>query len=72
MPEDRTRLERAIKLAYELAQTGMFDDFGAIEDELVALGYGGEAPALTRPGISEALDEVCAVSVRERNGPTWH
>jgi hypothetical protein len=62
---------RVVKLAYELALTGKFEDFHAIERELVAIGLTDELQSLERPGIRDALTEVC-ITGREREQPTWH
>jgi hypothetical protein len=56
---------RVVKLAYELAQTGLFEDVAAVERELAAVGYGDEIQALGRPTFRGIIDEVCA-SRRER------
>jgi hypothetical protein len=71
MVQQQDRLTRVIKLAYELAQTGKFEDVAAVERELVAVGYGQDIHSLERPGIRIVLDEVCATG-RKRDAPTWH
>jgi hypothetical protein len=71
MPEEKGRLARAAKLAYELAQTGKFENFSAVARELVAVGYKGEIHSFDRPGFRAAIDEVC-VTGRERDVDTWH
>jgi hypothetical protein len=66
MPDDKPA--RVVKLAYELAQTGLFEDVAAVERELVAVGYGDEIHSLERPTVRGVIDEVCA-SRREREEP---
>jgi hypothetical protein len=68
---DERRVTRVVKLAYELAQTGVFEDFAAIERELVSLGYADEAHSLEKPSIRDTLSEIC-ITGREREEPTWH
>ena len=70
MVQEQDRPPRVVKLAYELASTGKFEDYAAVERELVALGYGNETPSLERPGIRVVLDEACAAG-RERDVPVW-
>jgi hypothetical protein len=65
------RLRRVVKLAYELAQTGKFENVAAVESELVALGYAEETLLLQSPGLRVVIDEVCTTG-RERDVPTWH
>jgi hypothetical protein len=71
MAQQQDRVARVIRLAYELAQTGKFDDATAVEQELVALGYNDEAPSLKSPGLRIVIDEVCATG-RERDIAGWH
>jgi hypothetical protein len=71
MVQEQDRLARVVKLAYELASTGKFEDMVAVKRELVALGYGDDTRSLEKPGIRLSLDEACA-SGRERDVPAWH
>jgi hypothetical protein len=71
MAQQRDRVAQVIKLAYELAQTGKFDDATAVDQELVALGYNEEAPSLKSPGLRIVIDEVCATG-RKRDVVDWH
>jgi hypothetical protein len=48
--------------AYELAQTGDFEDFAAIERELFAEGFGEEIDAIKRPAVVDALQTICVTS----------
>jgi hypothetical protein len=48
--------------AYELAQTGEFEDFAAIERELFAEGFGGDIGGLKKPELQNVLDAMCAAS----------
>jgi hypothetical protein len=48
--------------AYALARTGIFDDFKAIEREIIAEGYRDEAHWLERPAVRDAIDEICIAS----------
>jgi hypothetical protein len=63
---ERGRVAVVAKLAYELAQTGRFRDFAAIERELIALGVGTEIHLLTKPGLPDAVTSICAVRRNER------
>ncbi len=63
---DERRVTRVVKLAYELAQTGVFEDFAAIERELISLGYADEARSLEKPSIRDTLSEICANRPRAR------
>jgi hypothetical protein len=46
--------------AYELAQTGEFEDFAAIERQLLAEGFGEHVVGLKRPALQSALGDICA------------
>ena len=48
--------------AYELAQTGVFEDFAAIERELIAEGFGEEIGAAKKPTLEQALNTICFAS----------
>jgi hypothetical protein len=45
--------------AYELAQTGQFEDFAAIERELVAEGFGDEIGNVKKPALQTAITAIC-------------
>jgi hypothetical protein len=68
--EEMGHAPRVVRLAYELAQTGKFDDYAAIERELVAAGDKNDVASLDRPGLRGALNEVCATG-RERDADAW-
>jgi hypothetical protein len=55
--EDTTAV--AASRAYELAQTGMFEDFVAIERELFAEGFGEEIDSLDKPAVKNAITRMC-------------
>ena len=42
MPPMLSRLPCVVGIAYRLAETGRFDNFGVIERELAVLGFAGE------------------------------
>jgi hypothetical protein len=45
--------------AYELAQTGRFEDFEAIERELFAEGFGDDVAVVRKPALQSALAAIC-------------
>lgn len=45
--------------AYELAQTGAFEDCAAIQREIGAEGFEEEAHCLDQHAVRHALDEIC-------------
>ena len=49
------RLPCVVRIAYRLAETGGFDNLGAIEPELAVLGFGGE---MHPPAIRDALKGI--------------
>jgi hypothetical protein len=71
MAQQHDRLSRIIKLAYQLARTGRFEDIAAVERRIVALGYEEEAASLESPGVRVMIDEICATR-RDSSGPGWH
>jgi hypothetical protein len=71
MSDEGNSPRRVVKLALELAQTGLFEDAAAVERELVAVGYEKEIHSLERPTVRTVIDKVCA-SRRERDEPGWH
>ena len=54
--------------AYELAQTGKFEDFAAIERELVAEGFGDEISNVKKPALQSAITAICIANGRPLNG----
>jgi hypothetical protein len=52
------RLPCVVRIAYRLAETGRFDNLGAIERELVVLGFGGEMQPLAIPTIRDVLKGI--------------
>lgn len=61
--EDTTAV--AASRAYELAQTGEFEDFAAIERELFAEGFGEDVARVKKAALQSALAEICAARHRE-------
>jgi hypothetical protein len=45
--------------AYQLAETGRFKDFAAIERELLAEGFGREIEGLKKSPLENALNATC-------------
>jgi hypothetical protein len=48
--------------AYELARSGEHEDFASIEQAIMDEGYDESVPWLERPGVIEALNQICIVS----------
>jgi len=69
MQDDPMTPLAAIKLAYELALTGKFEDVAAGK-RVGRLWYGDIIHMLEERGVHAALGEVCA-SGREREVPKW-
>jgi hypothetical protein len=69
--QDQKTPMAVVKLAYELAVTGRFEDVAALERELIAEGYDDVIHILEGASVRAALDEVCAAG-REREAPRWH
>jgi hypothetical protein len=59
MNQTEDRLVYVARHAYALARTGVFEDFAAVEREIAEEGFAEEARLLERPGVADALDEVC-------------
>jgi hypothetical protein len=59
MIRDDGRLAHVVQIAYELARTGDFEDFVSIEREVIAEGFEEGVHWLERPGIRQALTEIC-------------
>jgi hypothetical protein len=64
MEESERRLALAYvgRRAYELARSGRYADFASIEQAIIDEGYDETVPWLERPGVIEALDQICFVS----------
>jgi hypothetical protein len=64
MEESEKRLALAYvgHRAYELARSGQYADFASIEQAIIDEGYDEIVPWLERPGVIEALDQICFVS----------
>jgi hypothetical protein len=54
--------------AYELAQTGQFEDLAAIERELVAEGFGDEIGNVKKPALQSAINAVCIANGQTLTG----
>jgi hypothetical protein len=48
--------------AFDLARTGSFEDFGAIEHELIAEGFGHDIDAAKNPAIQYVAASMCEAS----------
>jgi hypothetical protein len=48
--------------AYELAQTGKHEDFAAIQLAIMREGHAESVPWLERPGIIDAINQICIIS----------
>jgi hypothetical protein len=60
--ESEKRLAYVGHRAYELARSGRYADFASIEQAIIDEGYDETVPWLERPGVIEALDQICFVS----------
>jgi hypothetical protein len=60
--DDYRPIKYAARRAYELARTGEFKDFVAIEQAIVDEGYGEWAPWFEREGVMSALQAICETS----------
>ncbi|HEY4926455.1 MAG TPA: hypothetical protein VII20_18745 [Roseiarcus sp.] len=60
--EQRLALPYVGHRAYELARSGRYADFASIEQAIIDEGYDETVPWLERPGVIEALDQICFVS----------
>jgi hypothetical protein len=56
------RLAPVVHLACDLAQTGKFEDFAAIERELVAEGFAEGVRSMETPAVMDAITEICVAS----------
>jgi hypothetical protein len=61
------RMAHVMRRAYALAATGLHRDAISIEQTLIAEGYPEARNWLDRPGIRDALDQICKTS-RAREG----
>ena len=62
MGESEKRLAYVGRRAYELARSGRYADFASIERAIIDEGYDETVPWLEKPGVIEALDQICFVS----------
>jgi hypothetical protein len=62
MEETERRLAYVGRRAYQLAQSGQYADFASIQQAILDEGYDETVPWLERPGVMEALDQICFVS----------
>lgn len=69
MTENEDRLAYVAERAYALARTGIFEDFAAIEREIIAEGFGDEVRWLERPALRDTLDEICIVNRQPARRP---
>jgi hypothetical protein len=60
--EDYRPIKYAVRRAYELAQTGEFGDFAAIEQAIIDEGYAEFVPWLEHEGVISALQAICESS----------
>ena len=56
------RLAYAARRAYDLASSGAYQDFCSIQEAIVEEGFAETVPWLERPGVMEALTEICVLS----------
>jgi hypothetical protein len=47
---------------YDLAQTGKHEDFAAIQLAIMREGHAESVPWLERPGIIDAINQICIIS----------
>jgi hypothetical protein len=59
MPQDGGRFAHVVQIAYELARTGDFEDFDAIEREIIEEGFAEGVHWIERPGIRRELSKIC-------------
>jgi hypothetical protein len=60
------RLTYAARRAYHLARSGSYQDFVSIQEAIVDEGFAETVPWLERPGVMEALAEICVLSCRAK------
>ena len=63
-----SQLPRVVRFACHLACSGKFKNVGAIERELLAMGYGAEMQPLAIPAVREALENIFANSRERQQG----
>jgi hypothetical protein len=52
------------RIAYELASAGRLEDFTAIRGTLYEEGHAESIPTLVKPGVEDAINEICAINRR--------
>ena len=62
MRQGDDRLTYAARRAYDLARSGSYQDFVSIQEAIIDEGFGETVPWLERPGVIEALTEICVLS----------
>jgi hypothetical protein len=62
MADPMDRLIYVGQRAYELARSGEHEDFASIERAIMDEGYDESVPWLERPGVIDALNEICFAS----------
>jgi hypothetical protein len=62
MLRQEDRLTYATRRAYDLASSGTYQDFCSIQEAIVKEGFAETVPWLERPGVMEALTEICVLS----------
>jgi hypothetical protein len=53
-------LRRVGRIAYELAAKGEHPDFAGVQRAFIDQGHTALSPWLDKPGVSVAIDEICA------------
>ena len=66
MPPSRQKEERMWKLAYEMARSGDYGGWWAIEVELRSLGYSRARQLLDTERTREEMDRLCAKAQKRR------
>jgi hypothetical protein len=56
------RLAYVGRRAYELAAAGEHEDFAEIQRAMVKEGHAELVPWLEKPGVIDAINEICAIS----------
>jgi hypothetical protein len=69
MTLDDGRFAHVVQIAYELAWTGKFADFASLEHEVIEEGFEDGRYWLEKPGIRNALTEICQAN---RQAERWH
>lgn len=57
--QSQDRIVYVAQRAYELARTGKYEDFVSIQQAIIDEGYMECVPWLERPGVMDALAEIC-------------